>query len=123
MQILRNTFTKIRQWCENSKEGNPKEKSKCSSKLADQGVDGEDEHLLVLQDVGGDKVEQELVGGQLDWHGGTDQGKMLVGARNLENTKFVLKQILLLRIPSQMNVALQHTQKPQVLGLAKTESN
>ena len=44
-------------------------------------------HLLVLQDVGGDKVEQTLVGGQLDWHGGAYQGEVLVGAGNLENTR------------------------------------
>ena len=68
------------------KERDAKEKSKCASNLADQGVQGEDENLLVLQDVGGDKVEDELVGGQLHWRRGPHQGEVLVGAGNLANT-------------------------------------
>ena len=75
-EILSNASAKL-------KERDAKEKSKCASNLADQGVQGEDENLLVLQDVGGDKVEQALVGGQLDWHGGAYQGEVLVGAGNL----------------------------------------
>ena len=79
-EIASNASTKL-------KERDAKEKSKCASNLADQGVQGEDENLLVLQDVGGDKVEQALVGGQLDWHGGAYQGEVLVGAGNLANTR------------------------------------
>ena len=80
-EISSNDSTKL-------KERDTKEKSKCASNLADQGVQGEDENLLVLQDVGGDKVEQALVGGQLDWCGGAYQGEVLVGAGNLKSTRY-----------------------------------
>ena len=79
--------TQKREWCENAKEGNSKEKSKGSSKLADQRLQREDEHLILLQDVGGDEVEDELVGGQLQRNVGAHQGEMLVGARNLANVR------------------------------------
>ena len=70
MEFSSKASTKKRQGCENAKKGNAKEKSKRASKLADQRFHGENEHLLLLQDVGGDKVEYELVGGQLHWRRG-----------------------------------------------------
>ena len=74
MEFSSKVSTKKRQGCENAKKGNSKEESKGTSKLADQRLHGEDEHLLVLQDVGGDVVEEELVWFvELQWHEGANQ--------------------------------------------------
>ena len=80
-----NSSTKKRQGSENAKKGNAKKESKCSSKLTDQRFHREDEHLLLLQDIGGGKVEDELVRGQFHQDGGANPREMLISTGNLAN--------------------------------------
>ena len=70
-----NASTKKRHRCKKAKKGKSKEEFKGAPKLADQWIHGEDEHLLLLQDVGGEEVEEELVGGQLHLGGGPTREK------------------------------------------------
>ena len=46
---------------EKAEEGEAKEKAESSSKLTDQGVNWIDQHLLLLQDVGGDIGERDQI--------------------------------------------------------------
>ena len=65
MQFARNLWKQLFQTSpdcgEKAEEGETKEKAESSTKLTDQGVNWVDQHLFLLQYVGGDIGERELI--------------------------------------------------------------